>query len=122
MYNRFRTQVTSDVARTNPPTFFRRALKLVNGGQGQLPAVGSQGLTVASENPVYIQGNYNACGTMTANCPGPVTVLPGFGTTPGVDHVSASVLADAGASRSNCRLRCPAASVPRFVCAFTIRR
>jgi len=93
-----RTLVTSAVARQNPPTFFRRALKIVNGGQGQLPAVGSQGLTIASENPVYIQGNFNACGTMTADCPGPVTApLPtgGFGATPGVDHVSASVLADA---------------------------
>jgi len=92
------TLVTSSVARQNPPTFFRRALKIVNAGQGQLPAVGAQGLTIAAENPVYIQGNFNACGTMTADCPGPVTApLPtsGFGANPGVDHVSASVLADA---------------------------
>ena len=92
-----RTRVTTAIARSNPPTFFRRALKIVNAGQGQLPAVGSQGLTIASENPVYVQGNFNACGTMTAVCPGPVTAaIPtgGFGTNPGVDHVSASVLAD----------------------------
>jgi hypothetical protein len=92
-----RTQVPINIARTNPPTFFRRALKLVNGGLGQLPAVGSQGLTVASENPVYIQGNYNACGNSTADCAGPVDAAApagGFTNNPGV-HVSASVIADA---------------------------
>jgi hypothetical protein len=93
-----RTQVPLNVARTNPPTFFRRALKLVNGGQGQLPFVGQQGLTVASENPVYVQGNYNACGTMTASCAGATTDPPpagGFGNNPGVDHVGAAVIGDA---------------------------
>ena len=45
------------VARVNRPIFFRRGLKLVNGGLGSLP---TPGLTVASENPVYVQGNYNA--------------------------------------------------------------
>jgi hypothetical protein len=87
---RLRTLVAFNVGRTNPPTFFRRALKLVNGGAGQLPANGSQGLTVASENPVYIQGNYNACGTATTSC-----AAGGFGNNPGVDHVSAAVIADA---------------------------
>jgi hypothetical protein len=84
-----RTRVATAIARQNPPTFFRRALKIVNGGMNQLPAVGPQGLTIASENPVYVQGNFNACGTMTAVC-----AAGGFGSTPGVDHVSASVLAD----------------------------
>ena len=45
------------VARANRPLFFRRALKIVNGGLGNLP---TSGLTIASENPVYVQGNYNA--------------------------------------------------------------
>lgn len=43
------------------PVLFRRALKLINGGlasgTNQLPA---EGFTVTSENPVYVQGNYNA--------------------------------------------------------------
>ena len=98
-----RTRVPTAVARQNPPTFFRRALKIVNGGMNQLPAVGAQGLTIASENPVYVQGNFNACGTMTADCPGPVGAAlgagGGFGTVPGLpaaggDHVSAAILAD----------------------------
>jgi len=57
-------------ARENPPFFFRRALKLVNGagpinlgtacyGAAPNPPCG---LTIASENPVYIQGDYNAPG------------------------------------------------------------
>jgi hypothetical protein len=46
------------VARANRTPFFRRALKIVNGALGQLP----NGITVTSENPVYVQGNYNSNG------------------------------------------------------------
>ncbi len=53
------TLVSANVARVNPPTFFRRALKLVNGGLNEVPM---PGLTVASENPVYIEGDFNAAG------------------------------------------------------------
>lgn len=81
------TTVPPWVARVNPPVFFRRALKLVNGARGQLPANGLQGLTVASENPVYVQGNYNAD-------------AGGFGPT-GDGHVSAAVIADAVTLLSN---------------------
>lgn len=52
-------------ARENPALFFRRALKLVGGGTinlGTCPSGVSCGLTIASENPVYIQGNFNAPG------------------------------------------------------------
>jgi|HubBroStandDraft_1064217.scaffolds.fasta_scaffold01829_10 hypothetical protein len=78
--------------RENPPIFFRRALKLVNGaslGQvlnpigvcGAVPC----GLTITSENPVYIQGDYN-------NNPNADATL----ATPNADpHVATSVVADA---------------------------
>ncbi len=55
-------------ARENPPAFFRRAVKLVDGETinagtacftGGAPACG---LTIAAENPVYIQGDYNVPG------------------------------------------------------------
>lgn len=49
--------LTAAVAQSNPPRFFRRALKLVNGRAGNIIA---PGLTVAAENPVYVQGDYNA--------------------------------------------------------------
>jgi hypothetical protein len=87
------TQVTAAVAKVNRAIFFRRALKLVNGALGQLPFNGPQGLTVASENPVYIQGHYNACNVTStaASC----INSDGFvdGASPSV-HKSAAVVAD----------------------------
>src|ERR1700728_485423 len=54
-------------ARQNPPVFFRRALKLVDGKTFNLGTTcyGAApnppcGLTISAENPVYIQGDYNA--------------------------------------------------------------
>lgn len=50
-------------ARENPPVFFRRALKIVDGASLNLGATCGTipcGLTVVAENPVYIQGDYNA--------------------------------------------------------------
>ncbi len=81
------SRVNRGVARANRAIFFRRALKLVNGGLNQLPSNGPQGLTVASENPVYVQGNYNACGTPTQSC-----TSNGFS---GSNHRSAAIIADA---------------------------
>jgi hypothetical protein len=49
-------------ARQNPPMLFRRALKLMDGdtfSAGICDTV-QCGLTVAAENPVYVQGDYNA--------------------------------------------------------------
>ena len=66
------TGTTADVAaraRVNRPIFFRRALKLVNGGIDAATGVNSipaAGFTVTSENPVYVQGNYNATSTNAA--------------------------------------------------------
>jgi hypothetical protein len=59
------TNVTATIARVNKHLFFRRALKLVNGQTIDLGMNGGVpfGLAVASENPVYVQGNYNANGT-----------------------------------------------------------
>jgi hypothetical protein len=59
------TQITGTnsalIARANRTLFFRRALKLTNGTLGSLP----QGLTIVSENPVYVQGDYNATSAST---------------------------------------------------------
>ncbi len=68
-------QVTAAVAKNNPAIFFRRALKLTNGALGNIVA---PGLTIAAENPVYVQGHYNANGG-------------GFGNP----HVAAAVIGDA---------------------------
>ena len=55
----------TNAARENPPLFFRRAVKIVNGsdltGVGTCPSTNvTCGLAIASENPVYVQGDYNA--------------------------------------------------------------
>ena len=44
-------------AKKNKIYYFRRGLRLVNGGGANLP---DPGFTVAAENAVYVQGNYNA--------------------------------------------------------------
>jgi hypothetical protein len=78
--------------RENPSIFFRRALKIVNGESlgaaanplglcGAVPC----GLTIVSENPVYIQGDYN-------NNP---NADPTIGNPNADPHVAASVVADA---------------------------
>lgn len=56
------TLVPRQAAQVNPPLFFRRALKIANGTAGNII---TPGLTVVSENPVYVQGNFNANGNFT---------------------------------------------------------
>ncbi len=77
------TQVTNRLfGQMNPPLFFRRALKLTNGTAGNII---EPGLTVVAENPVYVEGDYNAGGGT------------GFGGT----HVACSILSDAVTLLSN---------------------
>lgn len=47
-------------AQKNRVWYFRRALRLINGAAPNLP---TPGFTVAAENPVYVQGDYNASGS-----------------------------------------------------------
>ena len=68
----------------NRPLFFRRALKIINGTLGNLPA---PGLTIGAENPVYVQGNYNATGAAIAGN--------------AASHVAAAILADSVTLLSN---------------------
>ncbi|MEQ1731268.1 MAG: hypothetical protein ABL982_23100, partial [Vicinamibacterales bacterium] len=55
------TVVTRGVAQVNRAILFRRALKLVNGSN--IVGNGINGLSIVSENPVYVQGNWNAAGS-----------------------------------------------------------
>lgn len=58
--------VNPNEGRENPDPLFRRALKLVNGSLIQVPGWPNCpggipcGLTIATENPIYVQGDYNA--------------------------------------------------------------
>ena len=84
------TYVHTQEARENPPLFFRRALKIVNGVSLNLgtSCYGASpnppcGLSIMSENPVYVQGDFNAAYNQTN---------PWTSTTGGV---AASISADA---------------------------
>jgi hypothetical protein len=57
--------INRNEARENPSLFFRRALKLTNGSTinvGGCPSGQNCGLAISTENPAYIQGDYNAPG------------------------------------------------------------
>jgi len=74
-------QIGAGAARINRAYLFRRALKLVNGALGNIV---DPGLTIATENPIYLQGDWNANAA-------------GFGDP----HVATSVIADAVTLLSN---------------------
>jgi hypothetical protein len=69
-------------ARVNQVTGPRHAIRIVNGSLGHIPLTPAStgGTTVASENPVYVQGNYNA------------STAAGFGAT---GEAASAVIADA---------------------------
>jgi len=84
--------------RQNIVTGARHVLKLVDGGLGNLPVrpdTGLGGFTVASENPVYIQGNYNSDNT------DPFWNNPPPATPADINHSAAAVIADAVTVLSN---------------------
>lgn len=105
----FTLSANNQVGMANMVTGARHVLKLVDGSLGNLPVMpaasgcaqsalnptGCGGFTVASENPVYIQGDYNTSaadpfwGTATAN---PPTQTP---------HSAAAVIADSVMVLSN---------------------
>ncbi len=89
--NRINSCVTT--GRRNFVAGARHVLRLVDGSLGNLPtaAGGTGGFTVASENPVYVWGNYNSnAGDTTWNSP-----------SVDVAHSAASIIADAVTVLSN---------------------
>jgi type II secretory pathway pseudopilin PulG len=84
--------------RENIVTGARHVLKLVDGGLGNLPVRPDNGLggfTVASENPVYVQGNYNSDGT------DPFWGNPPPAVVADINHAAAAVIADSVTLLSN---------------------
>jgi hypothetical protein len=104
------TAITAAQGQKNGVIFFRRALRLVNGKLGNLPPLSSAnctytsssssyqgGFTLASENPIYILGDYNADTSLGAgNQFNDVT-----SGSPKRCHVPAAVAADAVTVLSN---------------------
>ena len=114
---------TFTIGRANRVTGARHGLKLVDGSLGNLPTMppgnatnncsltaanptGCGGFTVAAENPVYIQGNYNSnCAAAGgADCtPGNANYDATWNSPPGAEptHAAAAVIADAVTVLSN---------------------
>jgi hypothetical protein len=112
---------TFTVGRANRVTGARHALKLVDASLGNLPTMppgnafnncaqtaanptACGGFTVGSENPVYIQGNYNSnCPTAGgADCtPGNANYDKAWGAGPEPIHAASAVIADAVTVLSN---------------------
>jgi hypothetical protein len=98
--NPVEVRITANQAQINPVVIFRRALRLVNGTLGNLPPLAAAqattcsggtagGFTVASENPIYVAGDYNA------------SVANQFTDVSGLCHVPASVEGDSVTLLSN---------------------
>jgi type II secretory pathway pseudopilin PulG len=96
--------VPADIAAFFDHQYFRRTVRLINGGQ--LPGDNKDGFTLASENPVYILGNYNSDGLVAGTEPGsgspptsPANYVPSdtnaSSKTPKSIQVPASISADA---------------------------
>lgn len=94
-----------DVAAVVAQKYYRRGVRLINGTT--IPGIldlttpsNTRGFTVASENGVYVKGNYNATG---------VTSVPSTGNTPSENyrpldtavHIPASIVADSVTILSN---------------------
>jgi hypothetical protein len=93
-------RIAGPQAQENSVVIFRRALRLVNGTLGNLPPLAAAqastcsggtagGFTVVSENPIYIQGDYNS------------SVANGFSDVSGKCHVPAAVIGDTVTLLSN---------------------
>lgn len=70
--------VTALEARVNPPLFFRRALKLTNGATlnlGACPGGVNCGITIAAENHVFVESDFNAPGNTFNSVHGGAAVI-----------------------------------------------
>lgn len=91
------SNVSPDIATVFDHKFYRRGVRLINGTQlpgtynATTPA-NTRGFTVASENAVYIRGNYNATGIATIGTPTPSTDYLPQNTSA---HIPASIAGDA---------------------------
>jgi hypothetical protein len=102
--NNFAT-VNSDLAALFDHRYYRRGVRLINGAQppGYTNVNGqTKGFTFASENGVYIKGNFNATGIQTTGSPTTATnYLPSYDLNGDTRQVPCSVVGDSLAILSN---------------------
>jgi len=97
------SNISPDVAAVFEHKYFRRGVRLVNGTKipGKYDTVNPKntvGFTFASENAVYVKGNYNATGVASYGTPTPPADYLPQNT---VDHIPASIAGDAIVILSN---------------------
>ena len=68
------SNISPDIAATFDHHFYRRGIRLINGTQppgayDSTNPANTKGLTVASENGIYVQGNYNSTGIANVGTP-----------------------------------------------------
>ncbi|MFM9904269.1 MAG: hypothetical protein ACKVQJ_06825 [Pyrinomonadaceae bacterium] len=96
------TSAPKDIAAVFDHVFYRRGVRLINGQQppgmydSATPA-NTRGFAFASENGVYVQGNYNATGIASVGTPTPSTDYLPTGST----DIPCSITADAITVLSN---------------------
>jgi hypothetical protein len=95
--------VERDEAAVINPSYYRRGVRLINGTRlpGNYNTVTPEdtlGFAFASENGVYVKGNYNATGISSVGTP---TLATGFLPQNTTDHIPASIAADAISILSN---------------------
>jgi hypothetical protein len=95
--------VSPDIAALFEHKFYRRGVRLINGDKlpGKFDSAtpeNTKGFTVASENGVYVLGNYNATGIAAIGNP---TKSTDYLPQDTADHIPASVVADAVTILSN---------------------
>jgi len=92
-----------DIAALFEHKFYRRGVRLINGtllpgNYDSTNPLNTRGFTVASENGVYVLGNYNATGIASVGTPTPST---DYYPQNSVNHIPASVAADSVTILSN---------------------
>jgi Tfp pilus assembly protein PilX len=118
-----------DFAAVNDHKYYRRGVRLINGTvvPGVFDAVtpaNNRGFTLASENGVYVYGNYNATGVTSVPATGNTPYenyrpfgKPAMGATAAVlapTHIAASIVADSVTILSNSKYFASGASLPDY--------
>lgn len=68
--------LTAGQGRVNRQVLYRRALKIINGGMvGAVNNIPASGFTVTTENPVYVEGNFNATSASVTAEPNVATAI-----------------------------------------------
>jgi hypothetical protein len=100
---KYNVSVAGDAAAVLNTKYFRRGVRLINGTvlpgiYDATTAANTRGFTLASENGIYVQGNYNATGIRNVGTPTQsVDYLPQDTST----HIPASIVGDAVTILSN---------------------